>query len=295
MAAVDAAFTEARSTGVTPEHPEWARIETVYDAIHNLWNTLKTAAGSYWAELSTDARVRGLLTTLTTRAVRAIANLATTAATHLEHLSTPQQAIAEQPREPSLRDAYIKARAQIRGHAATHDWQRITALWGTVNTLARHTTDPGIRAVTARIADAISDHTHALSLKLGHHQQPEAAEALAALAAAAEQHATTLRSNTTSPPSAAAPRQTPTATNPDTLESAGHVSTAQPATDPSLLQLKARQVAHHAQARLRQPSRKPAAGPSHRHGAPSTPRQSSPTRPPIPPAPQHPGANVQVL
>lgn len=106
---------------------------------------------------------------------------------------------------PGLREAYINARSQVRAHAATHEWQRISALWGTANTLARQVGDPGIRAVVARAADAISDHADVLSRRAAQAVQSGAAEALITLARAAESHATALRASAIDQVSGAGP------------------------------------------------------------------------------------------
>ena len=150
LAPVDAVYDDARIAGIPADAPEWTGISTVRDAMRNLWDTVKAVAGRYWAELSADIRVRGPLNALATRAALGIANLATRAADRLER-SGPRQPRVESL--ASLREAYINARGQVRAHAATYEWQRISALWGTVNTLARQVHDPGIRAVVARSAD----------------------------------------------------------------------------------------------------------------------------------------------
>lgn len=89
----------------------------------------------------------------------------TSAAANRLALRTSPQPPSTVPAEPTLRETYIDARGHILAHAASPEWQRITALWDTVNTLARQTDDSGIRAVVARSADAISDHADALRRK----------------------------------------------------------------------------------------------------------------------------------
>jgi len=252
LAAVDAAYAEAKSAGIPVDRPQWAGITAIHSAIHNLWDTLKAAAGTYWAELAADTRVHGLMAALATRASRAIAHLATTAANHVEQRTTQQQVV--EAAEPSLRETYINARNQIRGHAASHEWQRITALWGTVNTLTRQTDDPSIRAVVARSADAISDHADTLARKVTQYGDPgNAPELLNALARAAEGHASALRAVST----AATPNMQPSPVRAP-VQPASSSSAASPADrepDARTLQQAAQQVARHAQQRLGLPAR----------------------------------------
>jgi uncharacterized membrane-anchored protein YhcB (DUF1043 family) len=253
LAAVDTAYTEAQAAGIPADRSEWAAVNTIHSAIHNLVDTLKAAAGTYWTELAADARVHGLLTTIATRAARAIAYLANAAANRLE------QDPGQQPRidadGPGLRETYVNARSQIRGHAATHEWQRITALWGTINTLARQTDDPGIRAVVARSADAISDHAETLARKITQYGNAgNAPETLTALARAAERHATTLR------PAAAdtdrRPQSASTGTAaPESPQPNPNAPNADRQTDVRTVQEAAARVAHRAQQRLGVPAR----------------------------------------
>ena len=252
LAAVDAAYTEAKSAGIAADRPQWAAITAIHSAVHNLWDTLKAAAGTYWAELAADARVHGLMATLATRASRAIAHLATTAANHIEE-RTKQQHVAEAA-EPGLRETYINARNQIRGHAASHEWQRITALWGTVNTLTRQTDDPSIRAVVAHSADAISDHAETLARKIAQYgNEGNTPELLNALAQAAQGHATALRPISTAATPHTQPSPVHAAVQPASSNSA--VSPADQGPDARALQQAAQQVAHHAQQRLGLPAR----------------------------------------
>ena len=188
---VDAAVADSRTAGIPTDGPEWTGISAIRDAVRNLWNTIKAVAGSYWAELSADARVAGPLKSLATHAARGIANLAGRAAERLEQHGSQRQRQVDSL--AGLREAYINVRGQIRAHAATYEWQRISALWGTVNTLARQTNDAGIRAVVARSADAISDHAEALSRGVAQDAQADAASALTALARVAERHGAALR------------------------------------------------------------------------------------------------------
>ena len=253
LAAVDAAYADAQATGVPADREHWAGITAIHSAIHNLWDTLKAAAGTYWTELAADARVHGLLATIATRATRAIANLANAAANRIEQ-HTDQQSHIEAD-EPGLREGFINARNQIRGHAATHEWQRITALWGTINTLTRQTDDPGIRAVVARSADAISDHADTLARKITEYGSPgNASETLTVLARAAEHHATSLRP---APPDVvrhAQPAPTGTAA-PESVESSLTAPNAAQLTDARAVQEAAARVARRAQQRLGVPAR----------------------------------------
>ena len=246
LVAVDAAYAAAKSAGIPTDRPQWAGITAIHSAIHNLWDTLKAAAGTYWAELAADVRVNGLMATLTSRASRAISHLAATAAVRIEQRTTQQIVEAA---EPGLREAYINARSQVRAHAASHEWQRITALWGTVNTLTRQTDDPGIRAVVARSADAISDHADTLARKIIQYGNPgNGPEALNALARAAEGHATNLR--TESARTIANTESSPTRTAVQPASSSSAVSPVDRQPDAHALQLAAQQVARQAQQRL---------------------------------------------
>ena len=284
LAALDAAYAKAQSAGIPTTDPEWTGIRAIHTAVHNLWDTAKAAAGTYWAELITDARMRGLLTTLAVRAARAIASLASVATDRLEQRTSPQPTSAAAA-EPSLRASYIKARNQIQAHAASHEWQRITALWGTVNTLARQTDDPGIRAVVARSADALSDYADALSRKTTQHgNDGGSTDALRALARAAERHAAALRrvavqpeqlndhaqslgidSSCTRPHSTPRPSQNP---------------------DPQGLRATASQVAQRVQARLGSASANATNAPLNFRGAATPNGRASSTRPMQPPTPQ---------
>lgn len=252
LAVVDAAYAAAKTAGIAADRPQWAGIAAIHSAIHNLWDTLTAAAGTYWAELAADARIHGLMATLATRASRAIAHLATTAANRIEQRTTRQHIV--ETAEPGLRETYINARSQIRGHAASHEWQRITALWGTINTLTRQTNDPSIRAVVARSADAISDHAHTLARKITQYGDPgNTPERLNALARAAEGHATALRTVST----AATPDTEPSPLHADvrTASPSSAVSPADRGPDARTLQQAAQQVARHAQQRLGLPAR----------------------------------------
>ena len=190
---VDSAYADALTVGTFTEAPEWTGISAIRSEIHNLWETVRAVASRYWAELSADIRVVGPLNALANRAARGIANLASRAANHLEERGLQQQRSVDSL--AGLREAYINARSQVRAHAATHEWQRISALWGTVSTLARQAGDPGIRAVVARSADAISDHAEALARRAGQTVQAGASDALTNLARAAERHAVALRTS----------------------------------------------------------------------------------------------------
>ena len=252
LAAVDTAYTEAQAAGIPADRSEWVAVNTIHSAIHNLVDTLKAAAGTYWTELAADARVHGLLTTIATRAARAIAYLANAAANRLE------QDPGQQPRidadGPGLRETYVNARSQIRGHAATHEWQRITALWGTINTLARQTDDPGIRAVVARSADAIADYAEALARKITQYGNPgNTPESLNALARAAEGHATGLRGMSGGTTANTEPSPASAAVQPVSSSSAVPPVNRQP--DARALQQAAQQVARHTQQRLGLPAR----------------------------------------
>jgi len=289
LAAVDAAYADAQSAGIPANQPEWAGITAIHNSIHNLWDTIKAAAGTYWAELSADVRVRGLLTALATRAARAIASLANAAAAHLEQHDVRRQLSAE-AKGPGLREAYINARNQVRAHAAAHEWQRIAALWGTVNTLARQSGDPGIRAVVARSSDAISDYADALRRKTTQYGHAGATDALATLASAAERHAATLRATDVDQANTEQHRA-PAAV--DRTHSVGSASPAQADTKAQLLQARARQVAQHAQARLGQSPQRVTAGQRRAHSVGDTQDQSSPLRP-MQPCSQRESANIQI-
>ena len=191
---VEASYTNAQLAGVSADSPEWTGINAIRSAVRHLWDTVRAVAGGYLAELSADIHVSGPLNALATRAARAIASLAGRAAIHLEQRGPQQQPNVDTL--ASLRRAFIDARSHVRAHAATPEWQRISALWGTVNTLAHQTNDPGIRAVVARSADAISDHAGALGRRVAHDVQVAAGNAFAALAGAAERHASVLRAAT---------------------------------------------------------------------------------------------------
>ena len=252
LAAVDAAYAESKTAGIPADRPQWAGITAIHSAIHNLWDTLKAAAGTYWVELAADARVHGLMAALATRASRAIAHLATAAADHIEQRTTQQQVV--EAAEPGLRETYINARNMIRGHAASHEWQRITALWGTVNTLTRQTDDPSIRAVVARSADAISDHANTLARKVTQYGNPgNAPELLNALARAAEGHATALRAVSTAATPNAQPSHVDAGVQPASSSPAASPEDRGP--DARTLQQAAQQVARHAQQRLGLPAR----------------------------------------
>ncbi|WP_194893290.1 bifunctional DNA primase/polymerase [Catenulispora pinisilvae] len=260
---VDTAYSEARNAGLPAESPEWVGISAIRDAVHNLWDTVKAVAGRYWAELSADVRVAGPLKSLATRAARGIANLATRAVNHLEQRGAEQRPGVESL--ASLREAYINARGEVRAHAAAYEWQRISALWGTVGTLARQTGDVGIRAVVARSADAISDHADALSRRVAQDVHAgAAARALTVLARAAEHHASVLRAPNTG--------QAPDTGHSRALGSAGSAGATAPAgpgqqgADSRALQARANEVARLAQARLGQAPR-PDAVPSKPQGA----------------------------
>jgi hypothetical protein len=289
LAAVDAAYADARANGIARDRPEWAGITAIHSAIHNLWDTVKAAAGTYWAELSADVHVHGLLTALATRAIRAIANLANAATTHLEQRGAQQQ-LGAKTDPPGLREAYINARNQVHAHAATHEWQRITALWGTVNTLTRQAGDPGIRAVIARSADAISDYAEALGRKTSQYGHTGATDALAALGASAERHAATLRTGDRDQTPGLGLHQAPTAVN--SPQPLGSAPPPQQGTEAQLLQARARQVAQHAQARLGQTPRRAVAAPCRAHNAGKR-DQSNPMRPMRPNSPRE-STNIQV-
>ena len=283
LATVDSAFAQARSAAHQITDDEWTGIRAVHTAIHNLWDTIKAAAGMCWAQFAADARIHGLLTTLAAQAARAIATLTSATADRLEQRTSSQPPNAA-PAELTLREAYIEARRHIRAHAASHEWQRITALWNTVNTLTRQTTDPGIRAVVARSADAISDHADALCRKTtqqGNHRGMT--DVLANLARAAERHAVALRGGALEPRvrlSAQSQSQTAACNVPVINDRARSHHEA----DAQGLQASARQVAQRVQARLGQPlSRATSAprrtvgpsGPSGRH-VPARPMQPAP-------------------
>jgi N12 class adenine-specific DNA methylase len=287
LAAVDTAYADAQASGIPADRPEWAGIQAIHSAVHNLWDTLKAAASTYWAELSADIRVRGLLTALATRAARAIATLANTAATHLEQRGTQQLVVETEG--PHLREAYINARNHVRAHAATHEWQRITALWGTVNTLTRQTGDPGIRAVVTRSADAISDYADTLGRKTHQYGHAEATAALTTLAAAAERHAASLRVSESHQAPAPGLHQTPTSMN--SPQPSNSPPPPQQPTEVQLLQAKARQVAQHAQARLGHTPQR-AATPRRAPSAANTRNQSNLMRP-TQPTPRE-STNIQI-
>ena len=292
LAAVDAAYFEAQATGIPADRPEWSGISSIHSAIHNLWDTMRGVAGTYWAELSADVHVRGVLTTLAIRSTRAIASLANAAATHLELRGVDQKPTVA-PNEPSLREAYINARQQVRAHAAAHEWQRITALWGTINTLTRQAGDPGIRAVVARSADAISDYAESLGRKSGQYGHGSAVDALRTLAAAAERHAAALRARD-------ADDETP---NPGPCTDLATADPGQPPADTGVdqcaaaalqLQARARQVAQHAETRLgRTPQRIATAGQRSAHDAGKTRSPSSPMPPTPPNSPSSPGVHLR--
>ena len=247
LAVVDAAYAAAKTAGIAADRPQWAGIAAIHSAIHNLWGTLKATAGTYWAELAADARIHGLMATLATRASRAIAHLATAAANRIEQRTTQQHVV--ETAEPGLRETYINARNQIRGHATSHEWQRITALWGTVNTLTRQTDDPSIRAVVARSADAISDHADTLARKVTQYGDPgNTPELLNTLARAAEGHATALRAASTA--ATPNPQPSPVRAAVQPASSSPAVSPADRGPDARTLQQPAQQVARHAQQRL---------------------------------------------
>jgi hypothetical protein len=259
LAAVDTAYTDAQATGIPDPSPEWAGISAIHTAIHNLWDTIKATAGTYWAQLTADTHLHGLLTTLATRAARAIAHLANAASDRLEQ-HTSQQPLDAAPAQPGLREAYINARNQIKAHATSHEWQRITALWGTVNTLSRQTADPGIRAVVSRSADAIADHADTLSRKLGYQSgRDPVAHALGALARAAEWHAATLRGTASDIERNRTRTQTQVVVN--DAPPLSSPSQLQQNVEAQALQARARQVAQRAQARLGHVSNRPAIAP----------------------------------
>src|SRR5215471_6005878 len=54
------------------EAPEWQRITTINRAARELIDTIREAAGDYWAEIRHDIRVRGFARTLTARVARAV-------------------------------------------------------------------------------------------------------------------------------------------------------------------------------------------------------------------------------
>ncbi|HTJ66701.1 MAG TPA: DUF6349 family protein [Actinospica sp.] len=252
LAAVDAAYAEAEVGGTPAAEAEWAGIRAVHSAVHHLWEVVKAAAGTYWAELAADARAHGLLSTLATRACRAIANLATAAADRIAH-DDPTPSPAPVSNEPGLREAFINARNNIRVHAASYEWQRIAALWGTVNTLSRQTDDPNIRAVVAHSADAISDFASTLADKVTHYgNEGNVPAVLEMLACAAEQHATSLN------PQSHEAVQVPTAALAPAAGAPHHAAAARstPAVvDGRAMQEAARRVAQRAQRRIDVPAR----------------------------------------
>lgn len=275
LAAVDAAYADARTSGI-PTQPEWAGITAIHTAIHNVWDTIKAVAGTYWVELAADARVQGLLTTLATRAARAIATLANAAADHLDQRAAQQQ-LGASVEQPGLREAYINARNTIRAHAASHEWQRITSLWGTINTLSRQTEDFGIRAVVARSADAVSDYADTLARKTHEYGHADAAITLTTLAAAAERHASTLRTNDLSDNGPSRRVQTAAvADRPD--NSLVDTSSSRQSSEAEALQARARQVAQHAQARLARTPRTDAPAPRRDQRANGTHSHAAATR-----------------
>lgn len=244
LAAVDDAYTRARSIGIPATDPAYHAIRALHTAAHTLWASAKAAAGTYWAQLLNDARIHGVVTTLTARAAQVITHLATAAAERLDAHTARQPTLEHR----ALRLAYINARSQIRAHAASHEWQRIAALWGTVNTLARHADDPSIRAVAARSADTISDHAKALARKTAPDgKASELSDVLAAFALAAQQHAAALRDGprTEQSPEHTYPRPVTTTIVPTVT-----APLPERAMDAHELQTKARLVAKHAQARL---------------------------------------------
>jgi hypothetical protein len=293
LAAVDAAYAEAQSAGIPTTRPEWASIHAIHTAVHNLWDTVKAAAGTYWTELAADARVHGVVAMLATRAARAIANLAHAAADELEQRASQQSAAA--PAEPGLREAYINARNQVRAHAASHEWQRITALWGTVNTLTRQTDDPGIRAVVARSADAISDYADTLSRKTTQHgSQDIVTGALDTLARAAERHAATLRGEQSELGRQRNLAQSQTAVNAMRPTDADSAPRPQQSAEAQALQDRARQVAQHAQARLGQPPQKTTSTPRRPHNITTSPRGQGALMRPTQAATPREAANMQI-
>lgn len=291
LAAVETAYAKARSAGIATSDPEWAGIRAIHTAVHNLWDTVKAAAGTYWAELGADTRVHGLLTALAIRAARAIANLASAAADRLEQRTSPQPTSAAAA-EPGLREAYINARNQIRAHAASHEWQRITALWGTVNTLARQTDDAGIRAVVARSADAISDFADTLSRKTTQHgNDGTSTDALRALARAAERHAAALRGTKLESEQwhgqTQSPGIDPNGTQPHSTPPQHQNADAQ------ALRASARQVAQRAQARLGHASANATNAPLRPRNA-TTPNGHAPAMRPTQPTTPRDAATVKV-
>lgn len=272
LAGVDTVYAEAKATGISTTTPEWAGISAIHAAAHNLWDTIKAASGSYWTELAADARVRGLLTTLATRATLTIATLANAAADRLEQRASQQLDAA--PTAPTLREAYLDARKHVRANAASHEWQRITALWGTINTLTRQTDDPNIRAVVARSAETLAGFAESLSRRASHFDgQDNLISSTNALAQAAQRHAANLRG---------------TDLEPGQLHYTATVLSKQ-SPDAQTLQEQARRVAQHAQARLGQESAKTATTPRRHHSSVSETNQNAamrlmqPTSSPAPP------------
>ncbi|MEY9932575.1 hypothetical protein ABH926_007226 [Catenulispora sp. GP43] len=258
---VDDAYADAQAAGLATDSLEWTGVSTIRGAIRNLWDTIRAVSGRRWAELFVDIRVMGPLNTLATRAARGIATIAGRAVNRLELRGALRQPGVDSL--ASLRGAYINARSQVRAHAATHEWQRIAALWGTVNTLARQVGDPGIRAVVARTADAISDHADALSRRLHQAGQAGATRTITDLARAAEHHASALRASTNQALSAG-PDVVPAAE-----VSAGKLATglvAPQSMDASALQARAHEVARLARARQGQEARADGAVPRGTHG-----------------------------
>lgn len=281
MATVDAAYATARSADHRFPDDEWTGVRAIHAAVHNLWDTLKAAAGTYWAQFAADARIHGLLTTLVTRAARAIAAMTGAVANRLEQRTSPQPP-SPAPTDPTLREAYIDARGHIRAHAASYEWQRITALWNTVNTLSRQIDDPGIRAVVARSADAISDHADAIRRKTTQQSnQQDATDALAILARAAERHAATLRCVALEPGQrlSSQPQSQTAANNAHISNDAPHSHQPQ---DAQALQASARQVAQRVRARLGHPTLRTTSAPRRTPSASSAEGQHIPTRPPHP-------------
>jgi Bifunctional DNA primase/polymerase, N-terminal len=263
LAAVDIAYAEAQATGIPTTTPEWVGISAIHTATHNLWDTIKAAAGSYWTELAADTRVHGFLTTLATRAALTIANLANTAANRLEQRASPQR-LGAVTAEPSLREAYLNARNHIRANAATHEWQRITALWGTINTLTRQTDNPGIRAIVAHSTDALSGFAETLSRRaMEFGGQDDVTDAIDGLARAAQRHAASLRG--IEPESG--------------LQCQANAAFSQQGADTQALLARARQVAQHAQARLGQDPRKAPSAPRRPFSAGNENNQSAITQP----------------
>jgi hypothetical protein len=284
LAPVEAAYVDARTAGLSTDGPEWTGVSAIRSALHNLWDTVKAVAGRYWAELSADMRVQGPLNALATRAARGIASLASRAANCLEGRGLQQQTNAASL--ASLREAYINARGQVRAHAATHEWQRISALWGTVNTLARQTGDPGIRAVVARSADAISDFADALSRRVAQDAQGGVGDVLSSLAGAAERHASTLRGAESGQIPDVSPSLVSAAASSGSALAAARC--AQQGVETGPLQARAHEIARMAQARLGEKPRKEAFARNPHGGNGPRGQQGDPMRYRRPAAPQEP-------